>query len=119
MVEEQKIEVSSQKSDSRGPKFDVRSSKLETRGLGTLNFERGTWNLSFICYLLFVICYLMLSGCDHRVDIDPLLAPVTGTTPGDTSYAEINPPWFGFGAPRAIIVGNDNLIYVADYDRNE
>jgi hypothetical protein len=34
-------------------------------------------------------------------------------------FAEITPPWVGFTTPRAIIVGKDQFLYVADYDANE
>jgi hypothetical protein len=65
----------------------------------------------------------LVAGCEQRFPIGPLLelAKVQKrTTPvGDTSYVEIYPPWGGFGSPRAIIVGNDQLIYVADYEKNE
>ena len=71
--------------------------------------------------ILFVSALAFMSGCERRLDIDPfIIANQQGTgTIGDTSYIEVYPPWGGFGSPRAIMVGNDQLIYVADYDNNE
>src|ERR1043166_2456048 len=80
---------------------------------------------SVTVHLLFGLAFALalLSGCDQRFSIGPLLELAKQqhrTTPvGDTSYVEIYPPWGGFESPRAIIVGNDQLIYVADYDKNE
>src|SRR5262249_20375857 len=65
----------------------------------------------------------LVSGCESKFPIDPLLQLAQNqrtTTPvGDTSYVEIYPPWGGFESPRAVIVGNDQLIYVADEGNNE
>src|SRR5260221_1476913 len=73
--------------------------------------------------LFFTLAFVFLSGCEQRFPIGPLLELAKQqhrTTPvGDTAYVEIYPPWGGFESPRAIIVGNDQLIYVADYDKNE
>jgi hypothetical protein len=69
--------------------------------------------LSIVCLWLFVT-----SGCDHRMDITPFLEP-TATVAADTSYAEMYPPWSGFTSPYRVMVGKDNLIYVADYGANE
>lgn len=65
----------------------------------------------------------LVAGCERRFDIGPLLQLANNqrqTTPvGDTSYVEVYPPWGGFESPRAVLVGNDQLIYVADYGSNE
>jgi hypothetical protein len=68
--------------------------------------------LSIVCVWLF-----FTAGCDHRLDMTPFLEPTT-TTPADTSYAEMYPPWSGFTSPYRVMVGRDNLIYVADYGAN-
>ena len=71
--------------------------------------------------LLPVAVIICMSGCERRLDIEPfIIANQQGTgSIGDTSYIEVFPPWGGFGGPRAIMVGSDQLIYVADYDNNE
>jgi hypothetical protein len=73
--------------------------------------------------LLLAAALVFAAGCERRFAIDPLLqlALQQGkTTPvGDTSYVEIFPPWGGFESPRAVMVGNDQLIYVCDYGSNE
>jgi hypothetical protein len=75
--------------------------------------------------ILFVILpsavFMFMSGCERRLDIAPFIAANqqgSGSI-GDTSYVEIYPPLGNFGSPRAVLVGNDQLIYVADYDNNE
>jgi hypothetical protein len=62
---------------------------------------------------------LVLSGCDDRFDLSQLPDPGAPVALGDTNYVEIYPPWVGFESPQALLVGNDQLIYVADYERNE
>lgn len=64
-----------------------------------------------------VIIYM--SGCEQKFDLTQLPDPGQPITSLDTNYVEIYPPWGGFESPRAIIVGNDQLIYVADYGRDE
>ncbi len=60
---------------------------------------------------------LALGACEER-----LTPPVDTGRPGrlgDTSYVEIYPPWGGFASPRGIIVGRDQILYVADHDSNQ
>jgi hypothetical protein len=66
---------------------------------------------------IFLIC--LLGGCEDRIAIAPFVnvRPVANTS--DTSYVEIFPPIGGFESPRAVMVGNDQLIYVCDYGSNE
>ncbi len=61
----------------------------------------------------------LFTGCDDRFDLAQLPDPGQAIAIGDTNYVEIYPPWVGFDSPQALLVGNDQLIYVADYDRNE
>lgn len=67
--------------------------------------------------ILGIIIYLF--GCEQKFDLTQLPDPGQPTTSLDTNYVEIYPPWSGFESPRAIVVGNDQLIYVADYGQNE
>jgi hypothetical protein len=64
---------------------------------------------------IFSLSILFIIGCEYKI------TPPSegGSTSNDTSYVEISPPWGGFGSPRAILIGNDQLIYVADYDSNQ
>ncbi|HTK83400.1 MAG TPA: hypothetical protein VL633_14035 [Bacteroidota bacterium] len=71
--------------------------------------------------LLAAICLFLLvvGGCEKRFPLDSLPDPGQAIVIGDTNYVEIFPPFGGFESPRAMIVGNDQLIYVTDYARNE
>jgi hypothetical protein len=72
---------------------------------------------SRIFLLLFGLAlFLVLTGCDHRLDLATL--PRAVDTVIDTSYVLIDPPITGFVGPEDIIVGNDELIYVADTKGN-
>jgi hypothetical protein len=71
--------------------------------------------LSFIAAIL-----LGVYGCSEKYPIEPL--NVLQRTPykiGDTSYIEITPPLTGFQGPTAIMVGKDNILYVADTKNNK
>jgi DNA-binding beta-propeller fold protein YncE len=76
-----------------------------------------------IIHFSIVLCFIFLGlffwSCDKKFDLAVLPNPGQSTGIGDTNYVEILPPIGGFETPRAITVGNDQLIYVADYDRNE
>lgn len=76
---------------------------------------------SLIFHILFLslLGLLFLGGCDERFDLAQLPDPGQAVTLGDTNYVEIYPPWVGFDSPQALLVGSDQLIYVADYARNE
>jgi hypothetical protein len=70
--------------------------------------------------LVLFICAGLLAGCEHKMDIDEFRGgTVQAPTIGDTSYVEVFPPWGGFEKPVAVMIGNDQLLYVADYDNNE
>src|SRR6267143_1341797 len=76
--------------------------------------------MKFTRILLFgLLLSISMAGCEKRFDLSTLPNPQQVPTVGDTSYVEIYPPWGGFESPRAILAGNDQLMYVADYDRNE
>ncbi len=67
----------------------------------------------------FVVLTLVIIGCDQRFETQVLPNPNTKGSVTETSYVEITPPYGGFETPVSVIVGNDQLIYVSDYDRNE
>lgn len=71
---------------------------------------------------IFLICQFILIlyfGCEKEYDLSTLPDARAITTIGDTNYIEIMPPWGDFDMPVSVFVGNDQLIYVADYGRNE
>jgi hypothetical protein len=69
------------------------------------------------CALLgLVLVLLIIGGCEQRIT-PPTPSSSSGGI-GDTSYVEIFPPWGPFESPRAVLIGNDQLIYVADYGRD-
>jgi DNA-binding beta-propeller fold protein YncE len=68
---------------------------------------------------LIVLGLIVVSGCERKFNIGVLPDPGQATAIGDTNYVEVFPPFGGFQDPGAITVGNDQLIYVADYASNE
>lgn len=60
-------------------------------------------------YILSAVACLAV-GCEKK---PPLLEalPITDT---DTSYVQITPPFGGFTEPEDVLIGNDQLLYVAD-----
>lgn len=57
----------------------------------------------------------VFSGCEKKFDLSTL--PQQGSATLDTAYVQISPPFGGFSNPQDVIVGNDQLIYVADSAR--
>lgn len=75
--------------------------------------------LYLICAIIIPITTTLLMGCEEKFNLLDLPDPGQPVVIGDTNYIEIVPPWGGFVDPKGIIVGNDQLIYVADYGNNE
>jgi hypothetical protein len=73
--------------------------------------------------LQYSIAFLLVAGLIFQFGCEQKITPPVDTgrtsTIGDTNYVEVIPPWGGFESPSSIIIGNDQLIYVADYGRNE
>ncbi len=64
---------------------------------------------------LFVAAAFIITGCTEKFDLGEL--PLDVEIPdiiGDTSYVQIGRAWTDFNQPRDVIVGFDQLIYVAD-----
>ncbi len=61
------------------------------------------------------IIVVWLTGCTKPYPYGPVtdLEQVKFKT-GDTAYLEINPPFGGLNGPTSLLIGNDNLMYVAD-----
>jgi hypothetical protein len=76
--------------------------------------QRTTLNIFF-----FLLAVLLLGGCEKKFNLNDLPDAGDVIVLGDTSYVEVFPPWGGFSSPGAIIIGDDQLLYIADYERNE
>ena len=57
-----------------------------------------------------------LTGCEKKYDLGSL--PQEGNTSKDTSYVPLSPPFGGFTGPEDVMVGIDQLMYVADTRAN-
>lgn len=65
--------------------------------------------------VLLIISMLIIAGCTGKFDLGEL--PLDVDIPdliGDTSYVQIGRAWTDFNQPQDVIVGFDQLIYVAD-----
>ncbi|MBM2839882.1 MAG: hypothetical protein HW412_410 [Bacteroidetes bacterium] len=51
-------------------------------------------------------------GCEKAFDLATL--PQQGTPTQDTTYVQLSPPFEGFTNPQDVMVGNDQLLYVAE-----
>jgi hypothetical protein len=69
--------------------------------------ERGTW----IVFLL-----IILAGCEEKFDLSTL--PQQGAATRDTSYVQLSPAFAGFDGPQDVMIGRDQLLYVADTRAN-
>ncbi len=61
---------------------------------------------------------IFAAGCQERFPLERLPDPSIAVIVGDTTYVEITPPFEGFNGPRALLIGNDQLMYVADTKNN-
>ncbi len=55
---------------------------------------------------------LFTAGCQDKFDLATLPQQVDVLV--DTSYVELEPPFTGFTRPEDLMIGNDQLLYVAD-----
>lgn len=58
----------------------------------------------------------ILAGCEEKYDLSKL--PTQATLEADTSYKFVSPPFAGFDGPQDVMIGNDQLLYVADTRAN-
>lgn len=68
--------------------------------------------------LLIIVLISIIAGCDKRFSLEELSSARAPIIIGDTSYVEITPSFDGFNEPRGILIGNDQLLYVADTKNN-
>jgi len=65
----------------------------------------------------FAVLFLsIVLGCDKKFDLGTL--PRQDDSALDTSYVAIDPPFTGFADPQDVLIGNDQLLYVADTRAN-
>jgi hypothetical protein len=69
----------------------------------------ATFRLPTLCCALII---LLAAGCQEKFDLATL--PDNPKQAIDTSYIELSPTLGNFIAPRAILIGRDQLLYVAD-----
>lgn len=94
------------------------STKSQVPDGGCLRFT--CWDLFGISpsatYILVVFLLLLLPGCVEKFDLTTL--PQEGPSIADTSYVQVYPPFTGYSDPQDILIGNDQLMYVADTRAN-
>jgi hypothetical protein len=66
--------------------------------------------------ILFIVLFSF--GCSEKFSLDQLAGAQNTFVVGDTTYVEIVPPFEGFREPKGLIIGNDQLMYVADTKNN-
>jgi len=69
--------------------------------------------LATICFCLIL---LSVAGCDHKMDLSTL--PQSQIAVLDTAYIAVDPVFGGFSGPEDILIGRDQLLYVADTRAN-
>lgn len=75
--------------------------------------------LSMIDRPFIALCVLILAiGCEKPFDLSTLPDPRSSVLIGDTSYVELAPPIEGFNGPSGLVMGKDQLLYVADTRNN-
>ncbi|HTO94551.1 MAG TPA: hypothetical protein VMM80_09245 [Bacteroidota bacterium] len=63
-----------------------------------------------------LLCAALFAACEKEYDLSQLPQPGGATL--DTAYVELTPPFIGYAGAEDVIVGNDQLIYVADTRAN-
>ena len=65
---------------------------------------------------IIALALLLGAGCAERLDLSTL--PAEPVVVADTSYVPIFPPYPGYEGAQDIMIGNDQLLYVADTRAN-
>ena len=74
--------------------------------------------------LLIVILSVFIFGCSENIlgkkepSIDYMFPPIPATDERKIEFIQLAPVWYGFNQPEDIMVGFDDLIYVADTKNN-
>jgi len=70
--------------------------------------------VKFGCQTLLLVG--ILAGCEEKYDLSTL--PKQGKLEADTSYKQVSPAFVGFDGPQDVMIGIDQLLYVADTRAN-
>lgn len=73
---------------------------------------QGSW----LCPVGVMVVLLGIAGCDSKMDLSTL--PQAQATVLDTAYVPLDPIFPGFTGPEDILIGKDQLLYVADTRAN-
>jgi hypothetical protein len=70
-------------------------------------------------YLLILLTAYLFSGCTDEINIDQFDGNKNrGNISGDTVYVQLSPSWEGFNNPKAILIGKEPFVYIADTDND-
>ena len=69
-------------------------------------------NIRRVVYGALAGILLQGAGCDSPMDLSTLPQPTTSLL--DTAYVAVMPPFGGFSGPEGMLLGKDQLLYVAD-----
>lgn len=75
-----------------------------------------TATIRTIAFVSGVLCACWFTACDSPMDLSTLPQPATSNV--DTAYVLITPPFGGFDGPEGLLLGKDQLLYVADTRAN-
>ncbi|MBP9191863.1 MAG: hypothetical protein KBF96_04870 [Ignavibacteria bacterium] len=70
--------------------------------------------------ILFTLSLLTLSACTDKTDLSQFPLTGEGGVPAldSVTYVQQEPIWTGYNAPRAILLGREPLVYIADTKNN-
>ena len=70
--------------------------------------------------ILFTLSFLTLSSCTDKTDLSQFPLTGEGGVPSldSVSYVQQEPIWTGYNEPRAILLGREPLVYIADTKNN-
>jgi hypothetical protein len=80
------------------------------------NTARAISALHSVLKILSAVALIAVSGCEKKFDLSTL--PQQQDAVLDTAYVQIFPPFSGFSGPEDVMMGNDQLLYVADTKAN-
>jgi len=89
---------------------------LSTRRTYSVNGLQPMSTLRCTLKILSAVALIAAAGCEEKFDLSTL--PQQQDTVLDTAYVQIFPPFSGFSGPEDVLIGNDQLLYVADTKAN-
>jgi hypothetical protein len=79
-------------------------------------FHSGGSRKALLAFAAFAGFAMVIGGCDSPMDLNSL--PQQQSTLQDTAYVQIDPPFGGFNGPEGLLMGRDQLLYIADTRAN-